>query len=243
MDAEQLYGAQGADEHGSYDLKLRDACVVDHLVTRVIKSSSAPPRIAELSVGDGRLSAALAALPGVGGLTCADISPRRLDAARNRIGATALPVEYVACNFDSDFDVLPGGSFDVVVALDILEHVFDVFGFLGHCGRLLNRGGALILRVPNIAYVRHRLRLLVGALPVTASWFGPAGGFDAWRSRWGWDGGHLHLFTIPAARQLLAEQGFVVEDCRDAGARYEPVRNLWPNLLYSNPMFFARQTR
>lgn len=243
MDAERLYVAQGTDQYGPYDLKLRDACVVDHLVTRVINPSSPPLRIAELSVGDGRLSAALAALPGVGRLTCADISPRRLDAARSRIGATALPVECVACNFDTDFDMLPGGSFDVVVALDILEHVFDVFGFLRHCARLLNRGGVLILRVPNIAYARHRLRLLVGALPITASWFGPAGDFDAWRSRWGWDGGHLHLFTIPAARRLLAEEGFVVESCRDAGARYETVRNLWPNLLYSNPMFFARRTR
>lgn len=97
------------------------------------------------------------------------------------------------------------------------------------------------LIVDRIAYLRHRLRLLFGEMPVTASWFGPAGDFGGWRRTWGWDGGHLHLFTIPVVKRLLAEEGFVVEDCRDAGARYEAVRHLWPSLLYSNPTFFARR--
>ena len=240
MDARQLYAAQSAQApEGPYDLRARDEIVAAH----VARLAAARPRlrVAELSVGDGRLSAALAGVAAGGQLTCADISRSRLDAARARVGAAPIDLACVECNFDTEFDKVPGGAFDVVVALDILEHVFDVFGFLEHCARLLDRGGTLILRVPNIAYVRHRARLLFGGLPITASWFGPAGDFEAWRRTWGWDGGHLHLFTLPVVRRLLAEQGFTVEHCRDAGARYEVVRHLWPALLYSNPTFFARR--
>lgn len=62
------------------------------------------------------------------------------------------------------------------------------------------------------------------------------GSWRAWRENYSWDGGHLHLFTLPILRQLLQEHGFMIEDCRDAGARLEGVRDLWPNLLYANPL-------
>jgi cyclopropane fatty-acyl-phospholipid synthase-like methyltransferase len=242
MDARQLYVAQVADEPDApYDLRARDA-YVSSCVAQQAARSSAPLRVVELSVGDGRLSGALAAVPRVGKLVCADISRGRLDAASRRTASATIDVECVECNFDTDLERLPTSAFDTVVALDILEHVFDVFGFLQHCQRILAGGGSLLLRVPNIAYVRHRVRLLRGELPITASWFGPADDFGAWRRSWGWDGGHLHLFTIPALKQLLAESGFEVVSCRDAGARHEAVRDWWPNLLYSNPVFVARRS-
>lgn len=242
MDARQLYGAQAADEpQAPYDLKGRDDFVIA-CVARQAAGAPVPIRVAELSVGDGRLSGRLASVPGVSRLVCADISPRRLDAARRRVAAAGLKAEYVECNFDTDLERLPDRAFDTVVALDILEHVFDVFGFLRHSQRILTAGGTLVLRLPNIAYLRHRVRLLLGELPITASWFGPAGDFGAWRGEWGWDGGHLHLFTIPVLERLLDEHGFEIAECRDAGARFETIRNLWPNLLYSNPVFIARRT-
>ena len=123
-----------------------------------------------------------------------------------------------------------------------MEHVFDVFNFVAHCGRILRNQGILILRVPNIAYIKHRLNLLAGNLPATASWFGKPGDLTEWRKFWGWDGGHLHLFTIPILVKLLGDYNFNVQLCRDPGTRFEAIRNLYPKLMYSNPVIVAKKT-
>ncbi len=132
-------------------------------------------------------------------------------------------------------------SYDIVIALDIMEHVFDVFNFLENCNRILKNGGRLFIRVPNIAYVRHRMRLLFGALPITSSWFGTPGEVSAWQERYGWDGGHLHLFTIPILYKLLNGHGFLVEQCCDPGTRFSTMRTIWPTMLYANPLFIAKK--
>ncbi|MFN7132422.1 MAG: methyltransferase, partial [Myxococcales bacterium] len=193
-------------------------------------------------VGDGALSRALWDAFPTCRLTCVDISQRRLQAAEELLRADGCPdggARFVACNLDTKFGTFPGASQDVVIALDIMEHVFDVFGFLANCRRVLREGGQLVLRVPNIAYIRHRARLLVGELPVTASWFGPEGELGGWRDRYGWDGGHLHYFTLPMLRKLLTESGFRVEGCHDAGARFQRLRDLLPGLLYGNLLMVA----
>lgn len=48
---------------------------------------------------------------------------------------------------DVEFD---GNRFDLVIALAVLEHVKDPFGFLARIQRLLNPNGALYLTVPNV---------------------------------------------------------------------------------------------
>ncbi len=199
--------------------------------------------IAELSVGDGRMTLAmLRALPGAR-FTCAEIAEARIDKLRREIAADPAMAgrmpHFVSCNLDTDFGVFEADSFDAVVALDIMEHVLDVFGFVANCHRILKPGGRLYLRVPNIGYLKHRLDLLRGRLPVTASWFGPRGELTAWRIQHGWDGGHLHLFTLPMALRLVQESGLSVVSCEDPGTRLASIRVLWPNLLFANPLVIA----
>jgi len=146
------------------------------------------------------------------------------------------------CNFDTQFHLVPSSKFDIVIALDVMEHVFDVFNFVENCRRILNDRGILFLRVPNIAYIRHRIRLLFGALPITASWFGTKGEITAWRNRHGWDGGHLHFFTIPMLYKLLKNNNFIIEQCSDPGSKLSKLRNVWPKLLFSNPVIIARKS-
>jgi SAM-dependent methyltransferase len=244
MDQRALYdrpAAQMARRDESPVLVARDRYVTDNI--RCAVGADRPITIAELSVGDGRMTTAiLSALPRAR-LTCVEISPARIkelaaSLAADPALAPRVPA-FVECNLDTEFDCLPGGSFDVVIALDIMEHVLDVFGFMGHCSRILKQGGRIYLRVPNIAYIRHRLGLLCGRLPVTASWFETPGELTAWRERHGWDGGHLHLFTISVLRQLCAESGFAVECCCDPGTRLAALRKVWPGLLFANPLIVA----
>ncbi len=237
----ELHSGPAADVHQA--LLLRD----EFVVTSILSALDGELSVAEISVGSEQLAAQLLRSARVRMLTFADISPEKLDRIRGPLdpilrmhGASA---NFVQCNFDSEFGHLPSASFDAVIALDVMEHVFDVFSFMDHCARIVKPGGMLFVRVPNIAYVRHRLSLLFGRLPVTAGWFGPRDDLAAWRATWGWDGGHLHLFTIPILTLLMAQSGFDVVSCRDPGTRFSRVRDLWPQLLYSNPLMTAVKKR
>lgn len=200
-------------------------------------------RVAELSVGDGQLSRALA--HGVPGATidCVDISPTRLETCRRLAESAGVMnrMRFLELNLDSDFDQLPTSSYDLVIAVDILEHVFDPFAFVRHCHSLLTAGGELFLRVPNVAYIKRRFSLLLGDLPVTSSWFETPGSFAAWKRRHGWDGGHLHYFTIASLYWLLREQGFTVVSAHDIGSSAEAIRRLWPGMLFGNIAVHARK--
>ncbi len=198
----------------------------------------------ELSVGDGGLTVAmLRGLEGVR-ITGVDISQGRMAVARASV-ERCVPegvgrVDFLCYNLDTEFDRLPSGGFDFVFAIDVMEHVFDVFQFAHHCRRILKPEGKLILRVPNVAYVRHRIGLLLGRLPVTASWFGPRNDMRAWRESYGWDGGHLHLFTIHSLRLLFDGAGLDIVRVGDPGARGARLRSLWPTLLCGNLCVVAR---
>ncbi len=224
-------------------LKGRNEFIIEYINSAILNSGESPHQIAELSIGDGRLSLALLESISQLELTCLDISSSRLDLVKAMLSHASdlfsARTRFMECNFDTQFDLMPDATFDVVIALDIMEHVFDVFNFMEHCSRVLKQQGFFILRVPNVAYIRHRLSLLFGKLPVTASWFGPLGDLTSWKERWGWDGGHLHLFTIPILFGLLRHYGFSVQLIRDPGTRFETLRNLWPTLLYSNPVIIA----
>jgi SAM-dependent methyltransferase len=90
------------------------------------------------------------------------------------------------------------GSFDVISAFDIIEHVQDPRGFLRRCARLLKRGGTLVLTTPDSGHV---LRRLMG-------------------SRWPMlqPMQHLHLFSRRGLVEVIRSEQF--EDVR-AGTAYK----------------------
>jgi 2-polyprenyl-3-methyl-5-hydroxy-6-metoxy-1,4-benzoquinol methylase len=249
MDQKMLYQRQAGDSSlivPDYESALigRDKFVIDYISSR-FASHNIQANVIELSIGEGRLTQSLLHALAELKLTCVDISRNRIEHVQKTLEANTtennINVTFVECNFDTEFNLVESSKYEYVVALDIMEHVLDVFNFIENCYRILKPGGLLFIRVPNIAYIKHRVGLLAGKLPVTASWFGPPDSFDAWREQHGWDGGHLHLFTIPTLMQLLNEAGFSVDNCRDPGTSYSFVRNVWPNLLYSNPLIVARK--
>jgi len=52
-------------------------------------------------------------------------------------------------------------SFDAVVAVEVLEHVFGHEGFFAECRRILRPGGKLLLSTPNILSLKSRARFLL----------------------------------------------------------------------------------
>ena len=217
----------------------RETQLIDWLRQHLPSPSTGTLEIVELGCGDGVLSLELARVLSAKVLGV-DLAAERVERAR-RQSAGASKVEFRALNLDSELASLASESADIVVSVDVLEHVFDVFGFVANVARILRPGGLAALRVPNIAYVRHRVSLLRGALPVTSSWFGPSGDLAAWRTKWGWDGGHLHYFTLNTLRDLLLGAGLRPLGFRDPGARFAHARRLAPGVLAGNLAVLARK--
>ena len=89
------------------------------------------------------------------------------------------------------------GPFDQILLADVLEHIPDPGPVLSRLTSLLGPGGSVVISLPNIAYIRARLRLLRGV----------------WRyERTGiFDRTHLRFFTLATARELMEQHGLRVE--------------------------------
>lgn len=181
----------------------------------------------DLGCGDGQLAAL--AMSRYARVHCIDITDTRLEVARHRCiaaGSINQIGEFLTANLNEPLP-LPDGSFDTIAAISVLEHVFDVYSFVRDCRRLLKPNGVIVVEVPNVAYFKHRIRLLLGRLPITSSPHGWADGF-------GWDGGHLHYFTKRAVTELFTSEGFEVKTIVESRAAFARQRSRWVSMLAGN---------
>jgi 2-polyprenyl-3-methyl-5-hydroxy-6-metoxy-1,4-benzoquinol methylase len=173
-------------------------------VARLLRRESG--RLLEVGCGSGQLVLALAASDQFAHLTGLDLSDVRITAARHALAASpqlTTRVAFEAVEADAPLPA-PNGAFDAVLCCAVLEHVVDVFGLLRELARVCKVGGALLVTVPNVGYVKHLLGLSFGRLPLTGS---ETRNMTSWESG-GWDGGHLHYFTRSSLRALLRHTGF-----------------------------------
>jgi 2-polyprenyl-3-methyl-5-hydroxy-6-metoxy-1,4-benzoquinol methylase len=70
---------------------------------------------------------------------------------------------HVALDFDqNDFaSELGPASFDLVTAIEVVEHVESPIGFLRNIGRLLKSGGVAVITTPNVDSLPARAKFLV----------------------------------------------------------------------------------
>ena len=153
-----------------------------------------------------------------------DISLSRIDEAKKialeRFKAIKN-IHFSVCNINEKID-FPDKTFDTATCIAVIEHVFDPYFVVSEINRVLKDGGIFIAEVPNIAYIKQRIKLLFGKLPVTSS---P----HNWKEI-GWDGGHLHYFTKQSFCKLLEECGFKILKVIGSGL-FAKFRNFYPSLL------------
>jgi methionine biosynthesis protein MetW len=90
-------------------------------------------------------------------------------------------------------DARPEGSFDTLIAADILEHLKDPWTALRRYAELLEPGGTAVVSLPNVGHWSTYANLARGTWPRK-----PEGIFDATHLRW---------FTLRDARELLLQAG------------------------------------
>lgn len=124
---------------------LRDALVRhfghDARALRPLKGLS----ILDIGCGGGLLSEPLARMGGE--VTGIDPAPGNVEIARAHAASTGVSVAYEAITAEELVE--RGTRFDVVVALEVVEHVADVALFVRTAGRLVAEGGVLVLSTLN----------------------------------------------------------------------------------------------
>lgn len=92
-------------------------------------------------------------------------------------------------------------KFDFVVAIELIEHLWNVDGFLEEVKKILKPDGFAIISTPNVKYWRVRLDLVLGKDRF----------FDN-------DGAHLWYFSPDSFRRKSEEHGFDVVEIKPLGA-------------------------
>ena len=183
-------------------------------------------RVLEIGCNTGSLSAALA--PQFDHISGIDISSTAVEAANRRIAEDPSLQGKLDFRVASADQPLPFAdeSFDVVLAIAVLEHLVFIYEALDEWHRVCKPGGHLILCVPNMAYIKHVVDLFFGRQPLTGSPTRDA----AYCREHGWDGHHLHYFTKSSLTGLLRHVGFEPEVWTGDG-RYAKYRRWYINFV------------
>jgi SAM-dependent methyltransferase len=148
--------------------------------------------VLDLGCGDGRTIGTWIH-DRVGRYTGVDVSGTAIERARG-LGLDAHRIE--------DASRLPfdDASFDAVVCLEVLEHLFAPHEAAAEARRVLRPGGVFLATVPNVAYWRWRRDMALRGI-----WnpYGDEHSVDApWRDP------HIRFFTVGALERMLQRAGY-----------------------------------
>ena len=140
------------------------------------------------------------------------------DVNAEQIALAAARIDHAErCDLDRTVPSIAPSSIDLLLCLDVLEHLRDPWAALRTLGALVRPGGCVIASVPNVRHASVLWPLLC-------------------RGRWHYGGSgildrtHLRFFTRASAIELVRDAGFEVRAVRGLGT--EPgKRGHVPNLM------------
>ncbi len=178
-------------------------------------------RLLDIGCGGGLVAEPMARLGAI--VTGIDASSRNVEIARAHAGQAELDLDYRAASAEQLADA--GELYDVVLALEVVEHVADLNAFLAALARLVRPGGAAVLATLNRT-PQAFLLAIVGAEYVLG-WL--ARGTHDWRR-----------FVRPSELAGgLRDGGMMIRDLTGIG--YSPLADQWRQTrdLAVNYMGFA----
>jgi len=188
------------------------AALVDHFdLDPKARQSLAGLNLLDLGCGGGLMAEPMARLGAR--VTGIDPSPANVAIAASHAARLGLAIDYGEGTAESVLDA--GRSFDVVMALEIIEHTSDPFGFVATCAQLVAPGGLLVVSTLN-----RTLRSLALAKIAAEHVL-----------RWVPKGTHeFRKFVTPRElRQALEAAGLVPQPA--VGMSYQPLKDEWKRSL------------
>jgi len=142
--------------------------------------------VLDYGAGNGALTALLLASPLVRHVTAADLAPQPLVAHDPK-------VKWIAADLNEALE-LPSASFDVIAAVEVIEHLENPRAVAREWRRLLRPGGSLVMSTPNVESWRSLLSLAMRGHFV--AFLEPS--YPA----------HITALTAADVHRVLAEAGF-----------------------------------
>lgn len=142
--------------------------------------------------------------------------------------------------FMSDGVTMPykDSNFNLVTALDFIEHIIDPEKFASECFRVLRPDGKVLINTPNIQFWRHLNSLVVdGHFPHTSG------------DREAYHGGHVAFYNFQDMVKIFGEAGFTDLRMHTRGLTPDAPPPIWSSiskvgniqLSYADLIFSARK--
>ncbi|HLT76983.1 MAG TPA: bifunctional 2-polyprenyl-6-hydroxyphenol methylase/3-demethylubiquinol 3-O-methyltransferase UbiG [Ferrovibrio sp.] len=164
-------------------------------------------RLLDIGCGGGLVAEPMARLGAR--VVGADASERNIGVARLHAAESGVEVDY-RCTSAEDL-AAAGETFDVVLTLEVVEHVADLEGFLRCCGQMVKPGGLLIAATLNRTLKAYALAI-VGA-EYLLRWLPP--GTHEWKK-------FVRPHELAAG---LRHAGLTVSEI--TGVSYDPLADRW----------------
>jgi len=208
-DPSSVLAQWGNADTGPGSLNGADGVAVSDAVLRVVRELPGVTRICDLGCGNGFTASQL----GERGyeVVGVDASQRLLDIAQAHYASPRVRFHHGLIEPEL-VDALAGPPFDLVISIDVIEHLYRPKTFVETAVRLLRPGGTVVVCTPYYGYLKN---LAIAAL-------------GHWDQHHGvhWDGGHIKFFSTPTLTTLL-ESEFAVQAFHYHGR----LPWLWKNMI------------
>lgn len=184
-------------------------------INRVLELVGQGKQVLDLGCGDGTIASHIQRRGNeVTGLEISDVA---IGFAKQKI-KDVYKVDLTG-NWLESTPALRDKKFDIVVASELLEHIFDTDKLLENVKSVLKPSGSLIITTPNVASLGRRILLLLGISPHLET---TARVYDA---------GHVRYFTFATLKKLLEEHGFKIDSIKSTPVNFDPKGVLMSSFL------------
>ena len=97
-------------------------------------------------------------------------------------------------------------KFDVITAIEVIEHQYDPFEFMSNIEKLSKKNGYVLITTPYHGYIKNLILSLLGLMD---------NHFTAL-----WTHGHIKFFSIKSLKKLISNYNFDIEEINFSGRFY-----------------------